>query len=112
MKAYLVEDTKRDEDYCTVVFAESTGNARQKALMTSACEDAEFINIRALRIPKLDKYYRGNNEMDWNDDKDRLAMVRYAGMRCSDEVSTDETGCEECPAKDYCERYEYESEEK
>ena len=110
MKAYLVEDTERDEDYCTVVFAESTGKARQKALMTSACEYAEFINIRALRTPELDKYYRGNDEMNWNDDGDRLAMVRYAGMRCSDEVMLNICECENCPAKDYCERYEYESE--
>ena len=40
MKAYLVEDAKLDEDYCTVVFAESTGKAKKKAISTNACEDA------------------------------------------------------------------------
>lgn len=110
MKAYLVRDEQSDFDYCTVVFAETRGKAKQEALCADACMDAEFTNISARRIPQLDRFYRGRTEMDWYNDKDRLAMVRYAGMRCSDEVTTDEAECEECPAKDYCERYEYESE--
>lgn len=110
MKAYLVRDEKSEYDYCTVVFAETAGKARQTALGTDACEYAEFKDISARRAPELDEFYRGRAEMDWYNDKDRTAMVRYAGMRCSDEFMPNICECENCPAKDYCERYEYESE--
>ena len=106
MKAYLVRDEKRDEDYCAVVFGETRGKAIQAALRTDACEDGEWTDIRATRVPELDSYYRGREEMDWLDDSDRVGMVRYAGMRCSDEMNISECGCEDCPAKDFCSRYQ------
>ena len=111
MKAYLVRDEKRDEDYCAVVFGETRGKAIQAALRTDACEDGEWTDIRAIRVPELDSYYRGREEMDWFDDNDRIGMVRYAGMRCSDEMSIGECGCEDCPAKEFCSRYEDEMED-
>lgn len=106
MKAYIVRDEKCYEDYCTVVFGETRGKAIQAALRTDACEDGEWTDIRAIRVPELDSYYRGFEEMDWHDDKDRIGMVRYAGMRCSDEMSIGECGCEDCPAKEFCSRYQ------
>lgn len=105
MKAYIVRDIESPEDYCTVVFGETRGKAIQAALATDACEDAEWVNIRATRVPALDTYYRGLPEMDWNDDNDRIGMVRYAGMHCSTDLSTDECGCQKCPAKEFCDRY-------
>lgn len=106
MKAYIVRDEKCYEDYCTVVFAETRGKARQAALRTDACEDAEFTDIRAIRVPELDAYYRGEEEMDWEDKNDRIGMVRYADMRCSSEMNFNECGCEDCPAKEFCSRYD------
>lgn len=106
MKAYIVRDEKREEDYCTVVFGDTRGKAIQTALWTDACEGGEFTDIRAIRVPELDSYYRGVREMDWNNENDRFGMVRYAGMRCSDEVISSECGCESCLAKEVCSRYE------
>lgn len=108
MKAYVVRDEQRYEDYCTIVFAETRGQARQIAQSTDACEDSEFTDIRALRVPELDRFYRGNQEMDWHNMADRVAMVRYGNMFCSYEVDAE---CEDCDAKEYCDRYESEHEE-
>lgn len=104
MKAWSVTD---DEEYLytTIVFAETRGQARVIARSTDACEDVDFIHIRALRRPQLDKYYRGEPEMDWNNDEDRIAMVKD-GMYCSYEVDVDQDKCERCPAHRWCSRYE------
>lgn len=104
MKAWSVTD---DEEYLytTIVFAETRGQARVIARSTDACEDVDFIHIRALRRPQLDKYYRGEPEMDWNNDEDRIAMVKD-GMYCSYEVDLLPGECMACPAHKWCERYE------
>ncbi len=105
MKAYLVRDERSYEDYCTVVFGETRGKAIRAALATDACEDGEWTDIRATRVPELDCYYRGRSEMDWSNEKDRIGMVRYANMSCSYEVDDTYCNCPECPAKEFCSRY-------
>ena len=105
MKAYTVTD-KREYMYSTVVFAETRGKAIALAMHTDACEDCEFTDILARRIPALDKYYRGRNEMDWFDAQDRIAMVRDGNYSCSYEVDVELKDCKECPAHECCERYE------
>ena len=104
-KAYSITDTTSYE-YSTIVFARSRNEARKLAMYTDAFDDAEYINIRAIRNPNLDQYYRGLMEMDWNDDGDRVAMVRFAGFECSVEDSYPD--CENCPSKQWCGRYEVE----
>lgn len=105
MKAYSVTD-RTECIYSTIVFAETAGQARAIAMGTDACEDVPFIDIWAKRVPKLDAFYKGRSELDWNNDEDRIAMVRYAGYSCAyeDDVSIDE--CKECPAHEWCDRYE------
>lgn len=103
IKAFSVTNTE-EYRYSTVVFAKNRGEAKKLALRTDACEDAEFIKIRAMREPHLDQYYHGNYEMDWNDAGDRIALVRFAGFSCSYEI--DDPECEDCPAKQWCERAE------
>lgn len=106
MKAWLVRE--RDGEYATVVFAETRGKARAIAVHTDACEDADFCDIEATRKPKLDKYYTpGKKEMDWYDDSDRIALVKDGGFCCSREC---ECEFEECPAHQWCDRYEEEKE--
>lgn len=100
MKAYIVQGT----EYSTVVFAETPGKARALAQKTDACEDLEFIDIRATRMPALDRCYRGRDEIDWSDPDDRVAMVKHADFQCSYEI--DHPECEPCPAKEWCDRYE------
>ena len=108
MKAYIVNDEKSECDFSTVVFAETAGRARAIAIHTNACEDAEFTDISARRIPALDKYYRGQIEMDWCDAEDRIALVKEAGFHCSYEI--DSPQCDDCPARKWCDRYEEEKE--
>lgn len=108
MKAYTVKDNY-DPLFSTVVFAETAGKARAIAQHTDACEDLDFIDIRAIRVPALDRFYRGKPEMDWYNAEDRIAMVRFADYECSSEM--DDPECESCPAKEWCGRYERDKEE-
>lgn len=106
MKAWLVKE--RDGEYSTVVFAETRGKARSLAMTTDACEDADFCNIEVTRKPQFDKYYTdGKKEMEWYDDKDRIALVKDGGFQCTYECDCE---FEECPAHQWCDRYEEEKE--
>lgn len=101
MKAWLVYE--KNETLSTVVFAETAGKARALAQHTDACEDVEFCDIRAQRIPQIDKYYTdGKLEMDWLKTEDRIALVKEAGFRCDKEYY-DPFDCESCPASKWCE---------
>jgi len=97
MKAYVCRD-KLESFYSTVVFAETAGKARSRAMWTDACEDVEFVNITARRVPELDSCYKGYSEMDWDDDEDRRALVAL-GWKCWE---PSEWECESCCAKDIC----------
>ena len=102
MKAWLVKD--KDAFTATVVFAETRGKARARAMHTDACEDVDFCDIEVRRTPQIDKYYKeGKTEMDWYEVKDRIALVKECSFRCE---SVEIDLCEECPAKEYCEAYE------
>ena len=108
MKAYVVSDANCDAVVDYVVFAETRGKAIRHALdyCDGAFDDYTWTEMRALRRPQLDKYYRGKSEMDWNDMADRVAMVRDANFRCSEEVDVTPEKCEQCDADPWCGRYE------
>ncbi len=108
MKAYIITDLQGYTDYSTVVFAETSGKAKAIAITTDAFNDYEFTEISARRVPKLDKYYRGLDEMDWFDPNDRVALVREANFYCSYEYELADCECESCPAKQWCDRAEVE----
>ena len=100
MKAYIVSDRNGDEGISSVIFAETRGKALAYAVYMDSWCDYGFTGLRAKRCKELDKYYRGEPEMDWFDEGDRIAMVREAGFRCSDDF-----GCMDgmaCPAYDWC----------
>lgn len=101
MKAWIVRE--KDEFCCTVVFAESRGKARAAALSTDCCEDVYFTDIEVRRFPIADSQYKGRLEMDWNDPKDRLFLVKEAGFQCE---YVEPYCCEVCSAKDYCYLYQ------
>ena len=105
LKAWSVTD-KDDPMYTAIVFAETRGKARKLAQSTDACEDLDFTQIRVLREPKLDEFYRGEWQMDWCNPADRVAMVRYGNMMCSYEVDISEEKCSACSAHEWCSRYE------
>lgn len=105
IKAYLVESAF-DPAFSTVVFADSRGKAKAAAQYTDVCEDLEFTEIRAVRKPALDKYYRGQREMDWYNAEDRIALVKDGNFSCSYEIPNYDLHCEICPAKKWCDRYQ------
>ena len=103
MKAWMAMD-RIDRQYVTVVFAETRGKAKVAAQGTNTCEDLDYMDIRVIRFPELDGYYRGHDKMDWYDPEDRKAMVKIGGMECDD--STLDI-CNQCSAREWCGRYEY-----
>lgn len=111
IKAYRCREDY--EGYSTIIFAETAGKARYIAMQSGSLgEDNEFKDIFVRRIPALDGYYKGKNEMDWFDPNDRLAMVREAGYQCDDD-GFDPEDCERCSAQKYCAKWEeYEEEVK
>ena len=108
MKAYSVSDINGNTGYSYVVFAETRGKAIRHAL--DHCDGTfdyyAWTEMRAIRKPALDKFYRGKAEMDWSDMEDRVAMVRYAGFQCSDEYDVTSDECEQCAAHEWCDRYD------
>lgn len=103
MKAWLVRN--KDEACATVVFAETRGQARSLALSTDACEYSKFIDIEAHRLPQVDRCYQaGKREMDWDNPKDRIVLVRECGFYCDDEWFEWED-CDDCSAREYCEKF-------
>lgn len=106
MKAYTASDRNGDSGYSIVVFAETAGQAKAYAASNDAFDGYDFTEIRVNRIKKLDRFYKGKCEMDWMDYEDRVAMVRYANYECSCEVWHPECEKGECPAQQWCGRYE------
>ena len=103
MKAWKV--TTEYEPYAEIVFAESRGEAKFLALATDSFEYCKFIEIKARRMPHMDKYYKdGKWVMDWENPKDRLAMVKECGFYCGIDYF-EPSDCDECSAKDYCDKY-------
>lgn len=105
MKAWIVDDPI-EAVTAAVVFAETRGQAKVLAQSTDACEDMEYTDIRAVRAPRLDQFYRGKPEMDWFDSDDRIAMVKYGGFQCNQETDVYKEKCQACPAHEWCSRYE------
>jgi len=100
MKAWKVFD--KFSDYSTIVFALTASKAKALALNTDTCEDSNFIDIRARRIPKADKLYHGNYEIDWDNDTERLFLVKELGWSCYDTSFE----CDTCCAKEYCQYFD------
>lgn len=112
MKAYAVFDKDGFPPYSEVVFAETRAKAIYTALRDTdfSFDGCEYTDMRARRKPMLDKYYRGRSAMDWDNDDDRLVMIRKGGYVCDDD-SFDPDECAKCVGKDYCSKYEEYQEE-
>lgn len=103
IKAYKVNE--KDEQYSTIVFAHSAGEAKAIAQRCDCCEDARWVDIRVRREPGADRLYKGHSEIDWYDTETRVTLVRDLGWSCL-ETSWE---CDNCPAKPYCRWHEEES---
>ena len=102
MKAFKVWNDKDLDAGDLVVFAKTASKAKFVAL--NEFMNAEYISLRAVRLPAIDKLFAGGSIADWYEPKMRLALVKNAGFQCaSEDVDSDE--CENCIAKEYCETY-------
>lgn len=110
MKAWLVRE--KGEFCAEVVFAETRGKARAFALhYCDCCDGANFTDIEVRREPNADKYYKeGKWHLDWDNPKDRIALVKDCGFICDYSWIAWEH-CEECAAKEYCDQYNDHKEE-
>lgn len=100
MKAWLVRE--RGECLATVVFAETRGKAKVRALATDCCKYLSFCDIETRRLPEADTLYKeGKTETDWFDPEDRLVLVRDCGFTC-DEEAFEEEYCATCSARAFC----------
>lgn len=99
MKAWLCE-TKGEPKAQTVIFALSRRAAKMIAYTSATFRcGVNFSELRVRRIPELDHQCFGRDEMDWENDEDRILMVRYAGMFCRDPKKNK---CRACPANPEC----------
>ena len=105
MKAWLVQD-KWDCYGAEIVFAETRGKARSLALATDCCSETNFLDVDVRRQPNADKYYKeGKWHLDWDNPKDRIALVKDCSFMCNREYLERED-CEVCPANEFCDDYQ------
>ena len=102
MQAYIITDRNGDSEHAMVVFGETHGKALAYAARSDELCDYGYTGLRATRAKALDEFYHGTPELDWEDDNDRYAMVRYAGFYC--DINQNGLECDECSAYEYCEK--------
>ncbi len=100
MKAWLISSDSIDDNM--VVFSDKRGQAVQIAKgVNHRFDDIDFTAIRAKRLPLIDKYYVKNKRyLDWQDEDDRLILVKECGFTCIE--LADESECTHCIANDWC----------
>jgi len=104
MKAWQVYN---DEDNTsTIVFAPTRGKAKSVAVRCGLfAEDIDFINISCYRNKHGDQFYNGKSYLSWENDEDRLLLVKEFDFACSEDYY-EEKECPYCVAKKYCPLYE------
>lgn len=111
MKAWFVQD-KTTRYGAEIVFAETRGKAKSIAQRTDCCSETDFLNIEVRRVPSADKYYKdGKWHLDWDNPKDRLALIKDFSFVCDYDYLEWED-CDSCSGKEYCDRYKDHQSEK
>lgn len=72
--------------------------------------DDKYTDLRVKRKKKLDKYYRGVSMMEWENQEDRLAMVKELNYCCTYSIPIEKLDCANCSAKSCCSRSPYRTE--
>lgn len=93
MKAWLVRENSTEG--CEVVFAETRGKAKAIALQTDTFSECDFCDLEVCRVAKIDKYYtNGKRRMDWDNQQDRLVLVKEYDFCCRYDEYIDR--CQDC----------------
>ena len=104
MKAWYCRNN--NESCATIIFADTASKARYIAMQSDSIgDDLWFTEITVRRAKEMDRFYRGNKEMDWFNPEDRAAMVRLYGFECGEDYFVVDD-CSECSAKKWCHTYE------
>lgn len=102
MKAYKVY-----ADYSEgfeIVFAETVGEAKRKAIRLEFLQDERFIDIRVNRLPALDGMENEEPADNlWLNEMIRTILVKEYGWQCNEPNVYEK--CEDCCAKEYCDYY-------
>lgn len=99
MNAYVVSDIYGN---CgtEIVFAETRGKAVALCYRDEVFEDYEWTELHARRFKAYDKYYNGENKVDfWLDEEHRTRLVKEFGWSCIDPI---DSMCPDCPAQEWC----------
>ena len=100
MKAWIANTY--DMGYSCIVFAETRGKAKSIALTEDNFEYEDFLTLDIHRFKKADSAYHNYPVMDWNNESDRLFLVKECGFSCVDFNLAD---CKVCNAKEFCDKY-------
>ena len=96
-----------DDGIPAIVFADTVSGARKTAWDNNSEFELEFdryIDIKPRRENSLDYLDKPEGYvMNWNNPKDRIALVKELGWYCEDPTIEE---CEKCLAKEYCEEWE------
>lgn len=82
MKAYKVYNV--NGNYATIIFAENAVRAKSIAILCDAfmVRNSFWSDLRAERVPSADHLYKGEQEIDWNDPKQRKFLEEEMGWDC------------------------------
>lgn len=105
MKAYKVKNLVNGN--FAIVFAKNGSKAKSYAFTyTDYFDGYDYCELCAYRTPTIDKYYqKGKKAMDWQNQNDRLAIVKELGIGC-DYDTYNIAEYQKCKAKNYCDTYE------
>ena len=92
-KTYEIQDNRG-----TIVFANTAGEAKVKAIQTETLSDTQFVDIRVRRFKEADCLWNGHDEIDWYDNDTRLKLVRDFLWSCVEPSAE----CDSCVAKEWC----------
>ena len=95
-----------NEESCIaeVVFADTRGKAKSYFKNLETFDYYTYCELRPRRKNSLDYLDKPEGYvMNWNNQEDRIALVKELGWYCEDPTIEE---CKKCLAKEYCEEWE------
>lgn len=98
MKAWICSTDNSEGS--SIVYADTSSQARLIAMGRDPCIDANYIDVRAVRCPDIDNMEdREPRDNYWLNDEIRLILVKKYDWAC---VEPEYSDCDNCSAKEYC----------
>ena len=91
------------EESCVVVFADTRNKARKYIKETEEFDYYDYIEVKPRRLGCIDYLDKPDGYvMDWNNQEDRLALVKHIYSCCLPDINDE---CKSCCAKELCNKY-------